>query len=87
MTAACLQHNGEARVFASGDEAERGLQAQFLALVCGLASLLGCMYSAYFASAGLVAGSLVGPACLAISAAPSCWRGERVASTSAWTSA
>ena len=49
-------------------ELERELQARLLRLVCAVATLLGCIYSVYFASIGLLLATALGPICVAISA-------------------
>jgi signal transduction histidine kinase len=47
----------------------RWLQARMLWLICALASLFGCLYSAYFISNGVFFAAPVGPLCLLFSVA------------------
>jgi CheY-like chemotaxis protein len=48
---------------------ERDLQSRLLRVVCAVATLLGCAYSAWFAAVGLASATPTGPLCVAISVA------------------
>ena len=75
LPAACLAFAARALGLPIGtcqsasDAEDRGrwLQARMLWLICGLATLFGCFYSAYFLSIGLYVAVPVGPFCVAAS--------------------
>jgi len=59
---------GSCRPAAAARDGRLWLQARMLWLICGLASLFGCFYTAYFLSIGLVLATFVGPFCVIASA-------------------
>ena len=77
MPAACLGLAARLLGIAPGtlpaaDEARdrgRWLQARMLWLICGLATLFGCLYSVYFLSIGFYSGAPIGPFCVLASVA------------------